>query len=148
MTALVAYDEDTVLTASSDGMIRVLNIQPNKMVGVLGIHSDMDVEKLASSADKMFLASAGHDNTVKIWDLGQLVDDYDEEEDEEEEEREGQEAAEEPAAAAAVAASDSDSDSDAGAGKKRRKKRKKGEHRIVDKRQHAKQSSNFFDGLL
>ena len=36
VTALLRYDEDSILTGSSDGLIRVLSIQPNKMLGVLG----------------------------------------------------------------------------------------------------------------
>ena len=39
MTAVLAYDEDSVLTGSSDGLIRILSIQPNRMLGVLGEHS-------------------------------------------------------------------------------------------------------------
>jgi hypothetical protein len=39
VTALLRYDEDSILTGSSDGLIRVLSIQPNKMLGVLGEHS-------------------------------------------------------------------------------------------------------------
>lgn len=39
MDALLKYDEDTVLTGSSDGLIRVVSLQPNKMLGVLGEHA-------------------------------------------------------------------------------------------------------------
>jgi len=39
VTAVLAYDEDSVLTGSSDGLIRILSIQPNRMLGVLGEHS-------------------------------------------------------------------------------------------------------------
>ena len=39
VTALLRYDEDSILTGSSDGLIRVLSIQPNKMLGVLGEHA-------------------------------------------------------------------------------------------------------------
>lgn len=39
VTAVLAYDADSVLTGSSDGLIRILSIQPNRMLGVLGEHS-------------------------------------------------------------------------------------------------------------
>lgn len=39
MTAVLAYDDDSVLTGSSDGLIRILSIQPNRMLGILGEHS-------------------------------------------------------------------------------------------------------------
>lgn len=38
MDALLAYDDDTFLTGSSDGIIRILTLQPNNMLGVLGEH--------------------------------------------------------------------------------------------------------------
>lgn len=146
VTAIVKYDEDTILTASSDGLIRVLSVQPNKMLGILGEHSDFDIERLAASADKMFLASASHDNTVRVWDLSQLEDE--EEEDVEEGEQEADDKAENQGDKAAADSDDSDDDSDSDAGgKKGRNKRKKGEHKISG-RKHQEQGNNFFDGLL
>ena len=49
--ALVAFDEDTVLTGSQDGLIRVISILPNRMLGVVGEHGDFPVEALALSHD-------------------------------------------------------------------------------------------------
>jgi WD40 repeat protein len=89
VNAVLAYDEDTVLTGSSDGLIRILSVQPNKMLGVLGEHADFDVERLAASGDLAFLASASHDNTVKVWDLSVLADDGEDGEEEGEDEEEG-----------------------------------------------------------
>jgi len=78
--ALLALDDDIVLTGSSDGLIRIISILPNKMLGartvlidlqrvcvltqdprhagVVGQHSDWPVERLACSADGLLLASA------------------------------------------------------------------------------------------
>lgn len=156
VTSIVKYDEDSVLTASSDGIIRVLNIQPNKMVGVLGEHGEFDIERLAASSDMQMMASASHDNTVKIWDLSILVDE-DEDDEAEEEERK--------AAAVAAAAkeneeqekegSDEDGDSDDSDSegerkrkkKQKRKKKKRGEHRI-QKKQTQQSGNHFFAGIL
>lgn len=52
VSALVAYDDDTVLTGSSDGAVRILNVLPNKLLGVVGSHEGFPVERLALSADK------------------------------------------------------------------------------------------------
>ena len=56
--ALLALDDDIVMTGSSDGLIRIISILPNKMLGVVGQHSDWPVERLACSADGLLLASA------------------------------------------------------------------------------------------
>ena len=204
VTSLLRFDEDSVLTGSSDGLIRVLSVQPNKMLGVLGEHSgalrqrsgrlrrarlqadwhiaccarvalaltalgcapdrrpaapiaaDYPIERLAMSADRSVLASASHDNSVKLWDLAKLGDDDDD--DAEDAGAEQAEAQQEEAAAAdgkrqgAAAAADSstdDSDSDAGGGRRgKRNKRKKGQHKIMSKKQAKRSGNNFFAGLL
>jgi len=74
--AMVKYDEDTVITGSSDGLLRVINILPNKLIGVVGHHADdMPVERLVLSADRAVLASMSHDSCVKLWDMSILQDD-------------------------------------------------------------------------
>ena len=52
----MAFDEDTVLTGSQDGLIRVISILPNQMLGVVGEHGDFPVENLALSQDRCILA--------------------------------------------------------------------------------------------
>lgn len=43
MDALVAFDEDTVITGSHDGMVRLISILPNRMLGVVGEHGDYPI---------------------------------------------------------------------------------------------------------
>ena len=50
--ALVKFDEDTLLTGSSDGAIRIVNIQPNRLLGLVGAHADLPIECLSLSTDK------------------------------------------------------------------------------------------------
>jgi WD40 repeat protein len=71
-------DENTICTGSSDGMIRVVAIQPNKILGVLGDHEDFPVEGMQRNRDGRVLASYSHDNRVRFWDVSMFADDVDE----------------------------------------------------------------------
>ncbi|KAL0212478.1 hypothetical protein RCL1_006104 [Eukaryota sp. TZLM3-RCL] len=67
--SMISIDEDTILTASDDGIIRVVSVLPNKLLGVIGEHGQFPIEQMSLSFDKSVLASCSHDNTVKLWDL-------------------------------------------------------------------------------
>ncbi|KAI9228724.1 MAG: WD40-repeat-containing domain protein, partial [Piptocephalis tieghemiana] len=96
--ALCKVDEDTVLSGSSDGMIRVCGLLPNRMYGIVGAQ-DMPVECLTLDHSRQWLLSLGHDALVRFWDVNfltneEVVDEEEEEEEEKEkEEREGSGAA-------------------------------------------------------
>ncbi|KAG0266412.1 WD domain repeat-containing protein 55 [Actinomortierella ambigua] len=80
-------DEDTVVTGSSDGLIRVIDILPNKFQGIVGEHENYPIECLRLSHDRTFLASSSHDDTVRFWDIRYLTTergDGDEDDDSEE----------------------------------------------------------------
>lgn len=85
--ALLKVDEDTLLTGSSDGLIRVVQIQPDKFLGVLGDHEGFPIEKLKFNANQDFVGSVTHDNLIRLWDARILRDDYEDEEDGKEEEQ-------------------------------------------------------------
>lgn len=93
--AVIKWDEDTLITGSSDGAVRVINVLPNKLLGVIGEHAeDMPVERLALSADMQLLASMSHDNCVKLWDMSVLQDNSDgeqelEQDDEQQQQQQG-----------------------------------------------------------
>lgn len=109
--ALAAVDGDTLLTGSSDGLIRVIGLLPNRLLGVLGVHGDdgSPVERLAVGGNGggegacpglRALASSGHGECVRLWDLGCFFEEDDDEEGEDgEEDKERQEAAAGAAAA-------------------------------------------------
>lgn len=48
----MTWDEDTILTGSSDGVVRVVGVLPNKLLGIVGEHSELPVERLALAADR------------------------------------------------------------------------------------------------
>lgn len=76
--ALLKVDEDTVLTGSSDGLIRVVSIHPDKLIGVLGDnHEGFPIEKLQFTADRSHVGSVTHDNYIRLWDARVLQEDYD-----------------------------------------------------------------------
>lgn len=50
--SLVKFDEDTILTGSSDGAIRIVNVQPNRLLGLVGTHTDLPIECLSLSTDR------------------------------------------------------------------------------------------------
>ncbi|CAI5501642.1 unnamed protein product [Closterium sp. Naga37s-1] len=89
--AIVPLDDDTLLTACSDGLIRVVSVFPNRFLDVVGSHTDAAVEALALSHDHNVLVSAGHDQKLKAWDIAGILDEEEDGEDGEEEEEEEEE---------------------------------------------------------
>jgi WD40 repeat protein len=73
--ALLKIDEDTILTGSIDGILRLVQIHPNKLIGVLGDHEGFPVEDLKFSYDKQLIGSISHDNLIRLWDASILIDD-------------------------------------------------------------------------
>merc|ERR1711998_778123 len=61
---MIKLDEDTLVSGSSDGLIRVMQVQPNKLLGVIGDHDDFPVERIAFSHARRLITSCSHDNTV------------------------------------------------------------------------------------
>lgn len=98
---LLKIDENTILTGSSDGSIRVVQIHPDKLLGVLNDgdtrdsnssdsnfngHGGYPVEKLAYNSNKDVVGSVSHDNFVRLWDARILKDDSDDDQDDDVEE--------------------------------------------------------------
>nr|7KQQ_A Chain A, WD repeat-containing protein 55 [Homo sapiens]7KQQ_B Chain B, WD repeat-containing protein 55 [Homo sapiens] len=69
---MVPVTESLLCTGSTDGVIRAVNILPNRVVGSVGQHTGEPVEELALSHCGRFLASSGHDQRLKFWDMAQL----------------------------------------------------------------------------
>ncbi|KAF9101221.1 hypothetical protein BGX27_011562 [Mortierella sp. AM989] len=82
-------DEDTVATGSSDGIIRVIDILPNKFQGIVGEHEDFPIECIRLSHDKTYLASCSHDDTVRFWDVRYLTGEEEEDDNQEAQESTG-----------------------------------------------------------
>ncbi|OEU13832.1 WD40 repeat-like protein, partial [Fragilariopsis cylindrus CCMP1102] len=85
--ALLKVDENTLLTGSSDGLIRVVQLHPDKFLGILNEGADgYPVEQLKYNSNKDVVGSISHDNFVRLWDARILKDDNNDDDDDEEEE--------------------------------------------------------------
>ena len=71
---MLKIDESTIITGSNDGIIRIVQIQPNKILGVIGDQDEFPVEGLKCSCDQQILASYSHDEIVRFYDLSILTD--------------------------------------------------------------------------
>ncbi|NXJ84398.1 WDR55 protein, partial [Trogon melanurus] len=77
---MVPITDSIVCVGSMDGVIRAVNILPNRVLGCVGQHLGEPIEQLAVASDGRLLASCAHDQKVKFWDVsslrGLVVDDY------------------------------------------------------------------------
>ncbi|KAJ2009493.1 WD domain repeat-containing protein 55 [Coemansia thaxteri] len=72
--------EELCVTGSSDGLLRIVQLFPHKLVGVAGDHKSLPVEKVVLSHDQQWLASCSHDHTVHFWDIGYIFNEDENEE--------------------------------------------------------------------
>ncbi|SNX87217.1 related to WD repeat-containing protein JIP5 [Melanopsichium pennsylvanicum] len=80
---LVTLDDQTVLTGSSDGLVRVVQILPSKLLGVIASHDGLPVERMKRKHN--VLATIGHSNSVKFTDLTPLLEEEDDDQNDAEE---------------------------------------------------------------
>ncbi|XP_068133908.1 WD repeat-containing protein 55 isoform X2 [Hyperolius riggenbachi] len=69
---MIPINDHIVCTGSMDGVVRAINILPNRVIGTVGQHPGEPIEQLAKSRDGKFLASCGHDQKVKFWDISAI----------------------------------------------------------------------------
>lgn len=100
MDALVALTDDVIATGSEDGMIRVMQILPNKFcewdhilplsllqrlqslinaVGVIATHEEYPIERMKLDRRQKWLGSVSHDECIKLTDVEGLLEDSDDE---------------------------------------------------------------------
>ncbi|KAK3414752.1 WD repeat-containing protein 55 [Eucalyptus grandis] len=71
--ALLKLDEDRIIAGTENGLISLIGILPNRIIQPIAEHSDHPIERLAFSHDKKFLGSISHDQTLKLWDLNDIL---------------------------------------------------------------------------
>ncbi|RKP20513.1 WD40 repeat-like protein [Rozella allomycis CSF55] len=66
---LKAVDHSRALTGAADGVIRLIEVLPNRIIKAIGIHGDDPIEGMAVSSDASFVATISHDSFVKFHDI-------------------------------------------------------------------------------
>lgn len=72
---VLKIDESTLLTGSSDGLVRAVQMQPNSILGVIGDHDTFPVEGMDRSFDGNVLCTYAHDEILRFWDVSMFADD-------------------------------------------------------------------------
>lgn len=69
----------TILTGSSDGLVRAVQLFPTKLLGVVSDHGDFPIERIAvdREGEGQWVGSVGHDECVKLTDLRKVFEDED-----------------------------------------------------------------------
>ncbi|VAH09668.1 unnamed protein product [Triticum turgidum subsp. durum] len=70
---LLKLDEETLISAAADGVIRLVGILPNQIIQPLAEHSEFPIEALGFSHDRKYLGSISHDKMIKLWDMEELL---------------------------------------------------------------------------
>ncbi|KAG6335171.1 hypothetical protein ID866_3915 [Astraeus odoratus] len=67
----------TILTGSSDGLLRVVQLFPTKLLGVVADHGSFPIERIAidQNGEGRWVGSAGHEDTLKMTDLKEVLED-------------------------------------------------------------------------
>ncbi|EJU01342.1 WD40 repeat-like protein [Dacryopinax primogenitus] len=89
--ALLPITDDVIATGSSDGMVRFVQVHPNKLLGVVVDHGEFPVERLGLDRAGKWLGSVGHEEGVRLTDVQGALEESDEEEGEEDKDNEREE---------------------------------------------------------
>ncbi|XP_066157402.1 WD repeat-containing protein 55 homolog [Euwallacea fornicatus] len=68
INTLIPITENIVVTACEDGNLRATHLFPHRHLGIVGQH-DMGVECLDICNNGTFIASSGHNNEIKFWNI-------------------------------------------------------------------------------
>ncbi|VDC00976.1 unnamed protein product [Peniophora sp. CBMAI 1063] len=73
---------NTILTGSSDGLLRVVELFPTKLVGVVADHGEWPIEriKIDRGGEGRWVGSVGHEDVLRMTDLREVFEDEDGEE--------------------------------------------------------------------
>ncbi|KAH7882969.1 WD40-repeat-containing domain protein [Phlebopus sp. FC_14] len=75
-----AFSHSTILTGSSDGLLRAVQLFPTKLVGVVADHGSFPIERIAvdQKGEGRWVGSAGHEEMLRMTDLKDVFEDEDE----------------------------------------------------------------------
>ena len=140
----------TILTGSSDGFLRAVQLLPTRLLGVIADHGEFPIERIAvdKAGDGRWVGSVGHEDVLRLTDLKEVFEDEDGEGGGEEakgdvgEIEEGEEVKKDKDEQEASASEESN------APKEKKRKRKKGKDVLSGRAKRGKnQVDTFFSGL-
>ena len=87
--------QSTILTGSSDGILRAVQLFPTKLLGVVADHGEFPIERIAvdMNGEGRWVGSVGHEEVLKLTDLQEVFEDGGDDEDSDDEEGDGDDAA-------------------------------------------------------
>jgi WD repeat-containing protein 55 len=67
----------TILTGSSDGLLRAVQLLPTKLIGVIADHGEFPIERIAIDlgGEGRWVGSAGHEDILRMTDLKEVFED-------------------------------------------------------------------------
>lgn len=80
--SICKLDENAICTGGSDGLLRMISIQPKQNFdGILGDHGqDFPIESVQMNYNNTLLASCGHDLKLRFWNIQFLFEDDEDDE--------------------------------------------------------------------
>lgn len=80
VSTLAPLDKHALVTGSEDGLVRLITVRPNKLIGVVGEYGGegLPIERLAWNHDHTLLAVAGHEARIRLFDTRYLFEDENE----------------------------------------------------------------------
>lgn len=68
--------DSTILTGSSDGLLRVVQLFPTKLVDVIADHGELPIERIAvdRGGEGNWVGSVGHDEMLRLTDLREALE--------------------------------------------------------------------------
>ncbi|KAI0733278.1 WD40 repeat-like protein [Fomitopsis betulina] len=93
LPAAYSPSQTTILTGSSDGLLRAVQLFPTKLLGVVADHGEFPIECIAvdRGGQGRWVGSAGHEEVLKLTDLEDVFGDNDDEDEEQVSEKAGEE---------------------------------------------------------
>ncbi|KAF8842811.1 WD repeat-containing protein JIP5 [Paxillus ammoniavirescens] len=161
----------TILTGSSDGLVRAVQLFPTKLLGVVADHGSFPVERIRvdQNGEGRWVGSAGHEDILKMTDLKEVFEDENDEEEDNadaiqleeevgtnmegadvEKDQDQAPSADENDALSVIEAVSGDESQDSEAPKEKKRKRKGNKDTLVGKkkgRNEIEAEPSFFSGL-
>jgi hypothetical protein len=69
--------DSTILTGSSDGLLRVVQLFPTKLLGIISDHGEFPIERVAIDhrGEGKWVGSVGHEEVLRMTDLQSILED-------------------------------------------------------------------------